>query len=126
MKKLLLVVLSAILILSVPASLVAFRPGEWMNYSAVKTADALIHTGGGYVYGIIVATDGTNDVTVKTYDNTSAAGTKLHPDMVCTTSSSNRMCVLGFSPPVPYSTGVYVDVTLAAGAVAYTVYYRKK
>ena len=102
----------------------AYTPA-FMGYSAIKTADALIYTGESWLYGIVVATDATNSVTVEIYDNTSATGTQVHPDWIVPTSASNRMSVLSFDPPLNMDTGIYVDVT-TSGTVSYTVYYRTK
>lgn len=121
MKRFVLIILA--LLLAIPT--MAFTPQEYMGYSAVKTADALIHTGQGYFYGIVVATDGSDAVTVETYDNTAGSGTELHPDTICTTSASDRLCALSFDPPVPYNTGLYIDIT-TSGSASYVVYYREK
>ncbi len=59
---------------------------EWGRGSGSQTADALIYTGEGVFYGIMVATDATNAVTVSVYDGTTATGTKLIPTSVVTTS----------------------------------------
>ncbi|MCK5019384.1 MAG: hypothetical protein KAS32_20165 [Candidatus Peribacteraceae bacterium] len=96
-----------------------------MEPSANKTADALIATGEYYLYGIMVITDGTNSVTVDTYDNTSGSGTKLHPQWVVTTGANERAKTLSFDPPVFAGTGIYVDIT-TAGTVNYMTYTRQK
>jgi hypothetical protein len=108
------------------AFVLAFTPPQsYMGFSAIKTADALIHTGPAYLYGIVVATDGTNSVTVKTYDNTTASGTqKPHPDWIVSTGAANRIASISFDPPVPMGTGIYVDIT-TSGTVSYEVYYRQ-
>jgi hypothetical protein len=101
-------------------------PSSFMGYSALKTADApAIHTGACWLYGIVVATDGTNAVTFKTYDALTATGTKVHPDWIATTSSTNRMAVLSFDPPLELQTGLSVDIT-TAGTATFVVYYRAK
>jgi len=102
----------------------AYTP-TYMGYSAVKTADALILTGNGWLYGIVAATDGTNAVTFKTYNNTEASGTKVHPDWIATTSATNRMSAISFDPPLIMTNGIYVDIT-TAGTVSYVVYYRSQ
>ena len=99
-------------------------PMDYQSPSAVKTGDAAIKSSPGYFFGILVATDGTNDVTIQIYDNTSGSGTKLLPDsLVITTGSSDRWEQISFNPPLPFSTGLYVDVT-TSGTVNYIVYYR--
>ena len=103
----------------------AFEP-EYMDVSAVKTADALIYTGSGFFYGIVCTTDGTNSVTFAVDDSTDGTGDKLHADVICTTSASARTCVYGFTPAVPFVTGLYVNITSTDASPDYTVYYRGK
>jgi len=94
--------------------------------SETKTADALIDTGQGVITGMMVVTDGTNDVTVDIYNNTSATGTKLIPTWTVTTSTSNRYATISFGENgEDYSTGLYVDIT-CLGTVSYMVYYDEK
>jgi len=122
MKKLALIL--ALLIVTGPAW--AFTPEDWMGYSATKTADALIHTGEGWFYGFMCKTDGTNAVTFQIHDNTSAAGTRIGPDIICQTSSTNRLCVFGTGPGVPFSTGLYINITSTDATPDYTIFYRSK
>ena len=122
MKKL---VIGLFIIFVLSATSMAFDP-EYMDHSTVKTADALIYTGVGYFYGIVCQTDGTNAVTFAVDDSIDGSGAKLHPDVICSTSSSNRTCVYGFSPPIPFATGLYVNITSTDATPDYTVYYRGK
>lgn len=96
---------------------------EISQISAVKTADALIITGAAVFDGLIVQTDGSNNVTFTIYDNTSATGTKITPTSLTVTGSSQSWA-LSYDPPVGCSTGIYVDIT-TAGTVAYQVLYRQ-
>jgi hypothetical protein len=115
---LLMVIIAGILCLG-------FTPNEHMGYSATKTADALIHTGAGWFYGFICLTDGTNSVTFKLYDNTAASGTRIGPDFLCTTNSTNRMCAFGTGDiPIPFNTGLYVDITSTDTDPDYIIFYR--
>ena len=93
------------------------------NYtSGLKTADALIRTGKGILAGVQIITDGTNDATLVIYDGVTAAGDVLF-----------KMTVTGTDDAIPVnlpidgvyaSTGLYADVTVAAGTVGYIVYFR--
>jgi len=103
----------------------AFMPPEWCQQSDEKTADATIDTGAGFFYGIEVMTDGTNPVTIDIYDNTAAGGTKLIPTWVVTTAATDRRKPLDRFPSVPYSKGVYVDIT-TSGTVKYMVFFRER
>uniref|UniRef100_A0A6M3LP37 Uncharacterized protein n=1 Tax=viral metagenome TaxID=1070528 RepID=A0A6M3LP37_9ZZZZ len=112
---------SALLLVWLPS--VHAGPGNFSYSSAEKTASAAIATSSGYLHGIVVITDGTNSVTVDIYDNASAAsGTKLIPQWVVTTSSSNRAQSYSIEPPIKFSNGIYVAVT-TSGTVTYMVYY---
>lgn len=103
----------------------AFNPKEHIGYSAIKTADALIHTGAGYFYGFIAYTDGTNAVTFQIYDNTEASGAQMLPTFICQTSSTNRVCVFGVGDnPIPFDTGLYIDITSSDATPDYTILYR--
>ena len=99
---------------------------DFARPSAVYTADqASIVTGGGYFYGLIVMTDGTNAVTVKIYDNTATTGTRILPDWLVTTGSSDRYQRLDFNPPLSFNSGVSIDVT-TSGTVSYMIFTRQK
>lgn len=92
---------------------------------STRTADATIHSGRAYFYGITVQPDGTNDVTVAIYDNTAASGTKVAP----TFSFAGTGGAKTYNPTKPKlcSTGIYVDVTVSGGgSVEYTVDYEGK
>jgi hypothetical protein len=98
----------------------------FMGYSTVYTADQnAVYSGDSWLYGLVVGTDGTNSVTITVYDALTATGTKAFPDWVVTTSSSNRMSVISFDPPLVMGTGITVDIT-TGGTVNYVVYYRSR
>ena len=102
----------------------SFTP-DYVLPTATKTASAACVTVPGYLYGIMIITDGTNAVTVDIYDNASAAsGTKLIPSWIITTSATNRMQTLTLPNPVAADNGIYVN-TSTSGTVAYMIYYRK-
>jgi len=106
----------------------AFEP-EYMdvkNYEGPAAIDALVFTGSGYFYGIVCQTDGTNSVTFAVDDSIDGTGTPLHADIICTTSATARTCVYGFDPPIPFSTGLYVNLTSTDATPDYSVFYRGK
>jgi|WetSurMetagenome_2_1015567.scaffolds.fasta_scaffold31242_4 hypothetical protein len=116
-------VLMVALLFAVPAF--AFEPPEYMNFTATLDDDAAAVTGAGYLYGIVFVTDGSNALACDVYNALSATGTKLVPTLQM--AASPRIQTLNFDPPIPYSLGVYVDVTVAGGGtIAYMVYYRKR
>ena len=118
------ILIAALLILC--GTLWAFEPMEFMDYSSTQTGDAaVVASGPGYLYGISCKTDGTNAVTFQIYDNASeASGTRIVQDYICSTSSTNRVCVFGWEPPIPFTNGIYVDVTSSDTTPDYVVYYR--
>lgn len=101
----------------------AFVPKIWVLKSGEKTADTAILSSAGYFSGIVVETDGTNTCTVVLYDNTAGSGTKIAPDWIVQTSSTNKYATLGFDPMVAIDNGIYVDIT-TAGTCTFEVYYR--
>jgi len=112
---------SVLLLIWLPS--VHAEPAKFCRSSTSQTASAAIATSPGYLHGIVVITDGTNSVTVDIYDNASAAsGTKLIPQWIVTTSSSNRAQSYSIDPPIKFSNGIYVVVT-TSGTVTYMVYY---
>jgi hypothetical protein len=93
--------------------------------STVKTATALIYTGDIQFNGIIIATDGTNAVTLDVYDGTTTAGTKVIPQLVIPSSATNRSFALSVDPGIHMYTGIYVVISVAgSGSASYTVYYK--
>lgn len=127
MKRLFVKVLLAVMLLVVAVPVHAFTPKIYLEISAVKTADAVILAAPGWLYKIIVHTDGSNAVTMTLYDNaTTNSGTKFFGDWVVTTSSIDRTQVFTFNPPLPADNGMYADITLGAGAMSFVVYYKTK
>lgn len=89
---------------------------------STQTASALIASSDGIFGGIIIATDGTNAVTLTIYDGTDATGTKMFPAMTITTSSTDRIQAISF--PVRYYEGLYIAIT-CSGTCEYTVYFEE-
>ena len=85
------------------------------------TASGQAITGSGTFHGFIIKCDGTNDVTVNVYDNTSAAGTQLIPDD-SVFDGTIKLNAVSFSPGVFFDTGIYVEIT-CAGAVEVKALY---
>ncbi len=103
----------------------AFGADTWVRQSAAKTVDAAITTAAGRLYGIIAITDATNPATIAVYDNaTAASGTVLIPTWTVTTSATDRWQMLQFNPGVQFVNGLYVDMTIGAGALTYMIYYQ--
>ena len=115
MKRFGLIVLMLILCVAVQGQASSLWNGRLTaQLTAPATASAASVTGPGLFYGIIVLTDGTNNVTVNVYDNTAASSTKLIPtDFIV--SGSNRSLAISYDPGVKFSTGIYVDISVAGG-----------
>lgn len=93
--------------------------------SGEKAASAVILAQPGALAGILMATDGTNAVTLDIYDKaTAATGAKLIATTVVPTSATNRSWSLSFAHPKRCENGIYVVVTPAGGGTcAYVVDY---
>jgi hypothetical protein len=85
------------------------------------SASAAAVTGNCIFYGIMVRTDGTNNVTLNLYDNTGASGTLILPSSLVIDGSA-RIASIGDDSGLPITNGIYVDVT-CAGTCSYQVYY---
>lgn len=115
-----IIVLLAVLVLFLAAPLKA----EDMQASGNFSADALVYIGPGSLFGIAIATDATNAVTVSIYDNTTNSGKLLVPTFVVSTSATDRVKSFFVYPAIEFKNGVYVDIT-CAGTVGYELYKRK-
>ncbi len=125
MKKLQTLIIVGILMMSISGySATLFHGQPTSQWSADQTASALIVSGPCVLHGIVVKTDGTNDVTLTIYDNTSAAGTtKLLPASTVV-DGANTPWAAGTTPPALMANGIYVSISVAGGGSAsYTVQY---
>ena len=118
----------------------AFAPtarADWMTLStgagqvlvskitAPATASGAAVSGQSAFYGLIVKTDGSNNVTINVYDNTAASGTALIPTNTVI-AGSDRTWALSYNPAIKCSTGIYVAISVAGGGTAtYQVQYDK-
>jgi len=99
---------------------------NYVTSSGENTATASVLSTAGFLYGIMVVTDGSNDVTIDLHDNASAAsGDKLVPTMVLNAVSNSRVISIPFSVPIAYSKGIYATIT-TSGTVKYNLYYRQQ
>jgi len=110
---------------------------DWMNLttgigqvqvakiSVPATTSSAAVSGPSAFYGLIVKTDGVNNVTINVYDNTAASGTPLIPtDTVI--AGSDRTWALSYNPAIKCTNGVYVSISVAGGGTAtYQVQYDK-
>lgn len=84
-------------------------------------ADQIIFTGECVFYGIIIKTDGTNDITFTVWDALSATGTQLTPDN-CVIAGAKNIDSIGYPIAIKCDTGIFVEVS-GAGAEAFQVLY---
>jgi hypothetical protein len=100
------------------------RKGQriWRTYrsSGKQTASALIYTGSGIVGGIGIIDDGTNAARIDLYDNTSGSGTVV----MGAVSGGDGLLAGWENSDVEFETGLYANVTQAAGTVEYWVLYQ--
>lgn len=94
--------------------------------SGSQTASAAIKAAAGLFFGILVATDGANAVTLDVYDNdAAAAGTKLIPQVVIPSSATDRLRKIFLPAPVIAHEGIWVEVAVAGGGTcAYVGYFK--
>jgi len=132
MKKSLLKIICALLFsvyMASPAS------AEWMGLtsgsgkiltcqiSTPATASSAVVSGSAAFYGLIIITDGINDVTVNIYDNTAASGTNLIPTSLVIPGEV-MVWMMNYYPAIKCTTGIYVSISVANGGTAsYQVFY---
>lgn len=86
--------------------------------SGEKTSSALIITGPGYLCGLNINTDDTNNATIICYDSLTAANTKLWEQVVLGADITGGF--FGF-PPIKFTTGLYLSIAgTGASANVYT------
>jgi len=74
-------------------------------------------------HGIMIKTDGTNNLALTLYDNVSAAGAPLIPDSIVVLGSA-RVTKYEFNKPIIAQNGIFVSGT-CAGLWTWQVYYDK-
>ena len=73
--------------------------------------------------GIIIKTDGVNNITLNIYDNTIASGKPLVPTDTIILGNL-RLVTLNYYPPIRCNSGIYVSVSVAGGGTcSYQVIY---
>ncbi len=85
------------------------------------TASGRVKVGTGIFHGLILKTDGTNDVTVNVYDNTEASGSKLLPADVVFDGTAN-LTVLSLDPGIIFDTGLYLEIACLGTTEIKTLY----
>lgn len=109
----LIVVLSLFCILSTVSA------REASQSSGLKTSDAAVLESAGYLTGVLILADGTNEAIVVIYDNASAAsGNIIFKGIV---AAGKKFGGGLFSSQIRFKNGCYVDVS--GTNAAYIVYY---
>lgn len=103
----------------------AFMPPQgFVEPGSVLTSDGAAATEQGFLYGLVIMSDGTNAVTVDGYDNgTDASGTSIFPTW--TTNASSTAQSITWDPPVAYYNGLFFDFT-CAGTFKAMIYKRDR
>lgn len=97
------------------------NPIDVVQVSVEGTTSSAIVSGASVFHGLVMETDGINDVTFAVYNGTSAAGTLITTSSLKITGSDNWN-VLDSVLPIGCANGIYVDVT-CSGTYKYMVYY---
>ncbi len=82
--------------------------------TAPASASGIAFTGACVFYGIVIRTDGSNDVTFSIYKNTAASGDKLIPEDVIV-NGATKIFTYGLDPGIWCTTGIYVKTAVAGG-----------
>lgn len=92
-----------------------------LQYSANKTASALISANERNFFGLVIVGDSLNDNTINIYNGSDDTGDTIVPEMVHDVSVSN---VFSFFIPIPIRCpdGLYVKVS-SSGTFTYKIYY---
>jgi len=118
-------------------AMASFADADWMSLTtgtgqvqvskitAPAASSGSAVSGQSAFFGLVVKTDGINNVTINVYDNTAASGTALIPtDTVI--AGSDRTWALSYNPAIKCTNGIYVSLTVAGGGTAtYQVQYDK-
>ena len=88
-----------------------------------QNATAQIRRGQCVFYGIIIKTDGANDVTISVWDSLTATGKKLIPEDIII-EGSKRVESIGYPLAIWCTIGIRVKLSVAGGgAASYQVLY---
>jgi len=104
-----------------------YNSGSTLLHSAKTTQPAAVSglavNTEGVFYGLIIKTDGSNNVVLNVYDNNAASGNRLLPsDLII--QGSVGLWTLGLTPGIDVETGIYVSVAVAGyGSCEYQVLY---
>lgn len=98
--------------------LATVTPHGW-SHSGEENGNAVISAAAGQLHGILIETDGTNDVTAQLFDDPDSADTPVTPAIVVA-GGDNYGGVMGID--VAVSNGIYL--TLSGGTPVAVVYYR--
>jgi hypothetical protein len=88
------------------------------NYQQVITASSLIHTGEGYLAGLVVSVDGATPLSLTCYDNTAGSGTVIFQAHISPESVQQPFTLFfpdRFAPR--FATGLYVSISGVGMAV---------
>jgi len=89
------------------------------------TASGQAYTGECLLCGVLIGTDGANDPTVAVFDGTSTSGIEVLPTNTYD-ASVKRPFRYDFATPIKCDTGIYVSISLGAGACEVTILYRER
>ena len=91
---------------------------QYLTQTAPSSASGYAKAGPVAFQGLIVKTDGVNDIAMTVYDSTSAAGTKLTPIGFNIPGNAN-IWTIAFAIPLMAWNGIWVQRTVAGGGNCY-------
>ena len=89
--------------------------------AAPLTESGKVHTGPVAFAGLMVQTDGTNDVVINVYDAVTAAGKKVVPTAL-KVPGSQESWGLNIDPPLLCDNGIYVEITCSGSCSVVPIY----
>jgi len=122
-----------LLMLFYGTALMGFQPPEWVVPSSMLTASGSVASPAGYLYKVMIVTDGTNDVTLNLYDSylkyrtQAVVGTTLiaSPITINAAATFQQVQTISWYPPLAYSSGVFASPS-SAGTFKLMFYYRER
>lgn len=120
--KRLIILIAAILVLVAPVHVLALNQDDVTHSSYAQTIDGVGYVAPCYLIKVKGKTDGTNNLTIKVYDNASAASGNVVAEFTIIGADLKGGEMF---ENLAMHNGIYVDMTLGAGTGTWWVEYKK-